>query len=619
MRILSFIILLAALLVPDQKTESPHGAGFKVSCKTCHSSKGWQIDKEIYSFDHNKTRMPLTGSHTGTNCRLCHTSLVFSAAKRECYQCHNDIHQNTVGPDCNRCHTPVSWLVTNIEAIHRTSRFPLLGAHKTAGCIDCHKSESYARYDVPGVLCIDCHRADYNSAENPNHVQAGFSEDCSTCHPVNSLQWQGAGFNHSFFPLEQSHSNVKCVDCHTTGNYADAKPECISCHLKDYTSTTSPDHVTAKISTVCQDCHSLTPGWIPTTFDHSAFPLKLGHSTPACIDCHVNGNYTAISPDCYLCHTPDYNATTNPNHVTANYSKTCQTCHTLNPGWKPAAFNHGSFPLTQGHSAVACVDCHMNGNFTNTSTDCYSCHKTDYNNTTNPNHASTGFPTSCIQCHTTSPGWKPAGFNHGSFPLTLGHSTLKCADCHIGGNYTNTSADCYSCHQTDYNATTVPNHKTAGFPTTCSQCHSTNPGWKPASFSHTKFPLTLGHATPTCTDCHKNGNYTTTPTDCYSCHVNDYNTSTNPSHKTLAFSTVCSQCHTTNPGWQPASYTQHDVQMFPIYSGKHKGRWTVCSDCHTNPANYQLFDCKRCHTDAHRGKNYTNAQCYECHPRGTAG
>jgi hypothetical protein len=619
MRILSFIILLAALLVPDQKTESPHGAGFKVSCKTCHSSKGWQIDKEIYSFDHNKTRMPLTGSHAGTNCRLCHTSLVFSTAKKECYQCHNDIHQNTVGPDCNRCHTPVSWLVTNIEAMHRTSRFPLLGAHKTAGCIDCHKSESYARYDVPGVLCIDCHRADYNSAENPNHVQAAFSEDCSACHPVNSLQWQGAGFNHAFFPLEQSHSNVKCVDCHTTGNYADAKPECFSCHLKDYTSTTSPDHVVAKISTVCQDCHSLSPGWTPTTFDHSAFPLNLGHSTPACVDCHVGGNYTAIPSDCYLCHAPDYNSTANPNHVTANYSKTCQTCHTLNPGWKPAVFNHGSFPLTQGHAAIACTDCHKDGNYSATSADCYSCHQADYNNSTNPNHAAAGFPTACIQCHTTSPGWKPAGFNHGSFPLTLGHSTLKCADCHIGGNYISTSAECYSCHQAEYNATINPNHKTAGFPTACGQCHSTTPGWKPASFNHTKFPLTLGHATPACTDCHINGNYTTTPTDCYSCHVNDYNASTNPSHKTLAFSTVCSQCHTTNPGWQPASYTQHDVQMFPIYSGNHKGRWTVCSDCHTNPANYQLFDCKRCHTDAHRGKNYTNAQCYECHPRGTGG
>ena len=101
--------------------------------------------------------------------------------------------------------------------------------------------------------------------------------------------------------------------------------------------------------------------------------------------------------------------------------------------------------------------------------------------------------------------------------------------------------------------------------------------------------------------------------------MTDYNNSTNPGHKALAFSTVCTQCHTTNPDWKPASYAQHDAQMFPIYSGSHRGKWTTCSDCHTNPANYQLFDCKRCHASEHPGKNYTNAQCYACHPRGNGG
>jgi hypothetical protein len=328
MRILSLVIMFIVLYLSNQKTDSPHGSDFKVSCKTCHSAKGWQLDKEIYSFDHNKTKLPLKGSHSGLNCRLCHISLVFSEAKSECYQCHKDIHQNTLGLDCARCHTAASWLVSNIEAIHRTSRFPLLGAHKTALCIDCHKSESYARYDVIGVLCIDCHRDDYNATTNPNHIQAGFSEDCSLCHPINSFQWQGSGFNHSFFPLQQAHAGLKCSDCHTSGNYAGAKP------------------------------------------------------------------------------------------------------------------------------------------------DCYSCHQADYNNTVNPNHKTSGFPTSCEQCHSTAPDWKPA------------------------------------------------------------------------------------------------------------------------------------------------SYTQHDSQFFPIYSGSHKGKWTVCSECHPNTANYQLFDCKRCHADAHKGKNYTNAQCYACHPRG---
>jgi hypothetical protein len=168
----------------------------------------------------------------------------------------------------------------------------------------------------------------------------------------------------------------------------------------------------------------------------------------------------------------------------------------------------------------------------------------------------------------------------------------------------------------DYVATTNPNHTASGIPTTCQTCHTTNPGWQPANFNHTSFPLTLGHSTPTCNDCHK-GNYTSTSIDCYSCHQTDYNNTTNPNHKTLGFSTTCTQCHTVQPGWKPATYTQHDTQFFPIYSGRHKGQWNACTDCHTNTANYALFNCITCHGNVHSGKNYTNAQCYSCHPRGT--
>ena len=148
---------------------------------------------------------------------------------------------------------------------------------------------------------------------------------------------------------------------------------------------------------------------------------------------------------------------------------------------------------------------------------------------------SSGFATTCQTCHTTNPGWKPASFNHTVFPLTLGHATPACTDCHKGGNYTTTPTDCYACHQPDYAGSTNPNHVASGFPTACLTCHTTNPGWKPASFNHTTFPLTQGHSTPACIDCHKNGNYTTISTDCYSCHSADYNNSTNPNHKTLGF------------------------------------------------------------------------------------
>ena len=321
--------------------------------------------------------------------------------------------------------------------------------------------------------------------------------------------------------------------------------------------------------------------------------------------------------DCYSCHLKDFQATTNPNHVTSGFPTFCGNCHTLSPGWKPAAFNHTSFPLTLGHSIASCTDCHVGGNYTSTPTDCYSCHQQDYTTTTNPNHVTSQFSTDCLMCHTVNPGWKPTTFIHSFFPLTLGHSTATCTDCHVGGNYTSTPTDCYSCHQKDYTTTTNPNHVTSQFSTDCLMCHTVNPGWKPTTFNHSVFPLTLGHSTATCTDCHIGGNYTTTPTECYLCHTADFNNATNPNHISLTFSTSCTQCHTTNPGWTPATFTQHDSQFFPIYSGKHRGQWSVCSECHTNASDYSQFNCINCHRDEHRGENYTNAQCYGCHPRGT--
>src|SRR5262249_43491778 len=157
-------------------------------------------------------------------------------------------------------------------------------------------------------------------------------------------------------------------------------------------------------------------------------------------------------------------------------------------------------------------------------------------------------------CHSTAT-WANATFDHAAFtkfPLTGVHATLTCASCHINGRYAGTPADCASCHIADYHKTTNPNHKQAGFPTDYSICHSNN-GWSPASFDHskTKFPLTGKHSTLACIACHTNGNFTNLPTTCVSCHLNDYNGTTDPNHKQAGFPTDCQVCHNTNT-WQGA-------------------------------------------------------------------
>ncbi len=330
MKILSLLILPVFLIFFQEKKESPHGADFKISCKTCHSSKGWQLDKDAYSFDHNNTKLPLTGQHAMLNCRQCHVTLVFSETKTNCSECHTDMHQGSVGQSCERCHTPASWLVNNITEIHQRGRFPLVGAHRTADCYACHKSESLLRFDPLGINCIDCHRDKYNGTTNPNHTAAGFSHDCSICHPVSSFQWNGAGFNHNFFPLTGGHATVQCSACHTTGNYADAKTDCYSCHQADYLATTNPNHVAANFPTTCNTCHNLNPGWKPakyTQHDSQFFPIYSGRHNGTwdlCSQCHTDPNNYALF-DCKICHA---NAHSGENYTNAQ----CYNCHPTGSG-----------------------------------------------------------------------------------------------------------------------------------------------------------------------------------------------------------------------------------------------------------------------------------------------
>ncbi len=170
MRSLSQIILLLILSV-GLYAQSPHGKELTMACADCHNPKGWKLEAGTYSFTHDKTQFPLLGMHQDVNCNLCHPTLVFSEAETECVSCHTDMHYQTVGMECERCHTPKSWLVDNINDIHRQSRFPLVGAHLTADCYSCHPSASLLRFEPLGVECIDCHQKDYDGATK--------SESCS--------------------------------------------------------------------------------------------------------------------------------------------------------------------------------------------------------------------------------------------------------------------------------------------------------------------------------------------------------------------------------------------------------------------------------------------------------
>ena len=527
---------------------------------------------------------------------------------------------------CENCHTFTSWRpIRSIpEFNHDKTRYPLRGGHANLSCMQCHTSLVFSNV---GMKCADCH-ADIHRRQ--------FGAMCEQCHTVRGwhVSLSAIHQHQNRFPLIGAHAAVECDACHNglaSGQFQGLSANCYPCHQVQYRNA-QPDHQALRFPPTCQACHTSWDTWLGATFDHAkftGFPLTGVHVMLECTACHAGGRYKGTPANCYGCHSKDFLAAKDPNHVQAGFPHDCAVCHST-ANWNGVHFDHAAFtkfPLTGVHATLACTACHINGRYAGTPADCASCHIGDYNKTTNPNHKAAGFPTDCSICHSTS-GWSPAAFDHSKtkFPLTGKHATLPCIACHVNGNFSNLPTTCVSCHLNDYNNTTDPNHRAAGFPTDCQVCHNTS-SWDGAKFDHSKtgFPLTGAHATVPCQKCHINGVYKGTPTDCYSCHKADYLGTNNPNHQAAHFPTTCATCHTTAT-WLGAMFNH---TWFPIYSGTHAGKWMTCGDCHINPTNYAAFSCITCHTHSKSntdpehtdvsGYVYNATSCYSCHPTGQGG
>lgn len=682
---------------------NPHGPNLTLDCAKCHSPESWTFNKVNTTFRHDSTNFPLTGLHTTVDCRSCHDNLDFKQVKNDCASCHNDMHFNTVGNDCARCHTADNWLVSSlsITELHERIAFPLIGVHATAGCNECHTSESQLRFQPIGAQCIDCHRQDFVNAKNPDHVKNGFSENCNDCHDIFNSGWVSTNVDHSFFPLELGHDIKDCKSCHLTDDFSQISPDCFSCHKSDFLGTTNPNHSAANFNNDCASCHTLNPGWSPARIDvHDAqyFPIYSGAHKEVwddCTACHTNqNNYAQFT--CINCHlNPE---TDNVHGGVSGYVYNDNACFSCHPtGDADNIFNHDAtnFPLTGAHKTQECLACHSAG-FEGTPTNCVDCHLKDFNASTNPNHNQLVLSQDCISCHATEAGWSPARFDvHNDFYVIEGAHTAianDCASCH-NGNYNNTPNTCVACHQQDYDATLDPNHKLAQFPKDCASCHNQG-AWNPASFDHdanhfpiysgkhngvwtecidchtnaanyaivscinchtnpetddqhngvdgyvhndnaclachptgdadvvfnhdaTAFPLTGAHKMANCLECHSSG-FVNTPTDCYACHNTDFAASSNPNHSALGISTACISCHTTEPGWSPATFDVHN--NYYALNGAHAVISNNCIECHNGNYNNTPNTCVACHQsdyDAtvnpnHKGANFST-DCIICH------
>ena len=649
-----------------------HRRQLGANCEQCHTVSGWNVS--VQAIKNHFNRFPLVGAHAALECEACHKGAAtgqFQGLSTQCYSCHARDFQQAANPNhvtarfsttCETCHGMNTWLDAKFD--HSTTGFLLTSGHANVACTACHINNNYNLTIAP-TDCGNsgCHLTTWHQTTNPVHPSAGPAfalANCTTCHTTAS--WTTATFNHATtgFLLTNGHANVACASCHTNNNYnlTTAPTDCgnSGCHLTTWQQTNNPVHPTAGsqfAAANCAVCHT-TVSWTTASFDHSAtgFPLTNGHANVACATCHTNNNYNLTTPlnSCGTsgCHLTTWQQTNNPVHPSAGpqFAVTnCAVCHTT-VSWTTASFDHNAtgFPLTGTHmspSPTPCVSCHVNNNYTLSSTDCYGCHQAAFQSTQTlggsvPNHVTAGFPTGAAQCATchTITTWAAGVFNHSTtgFPLTNSHATVACALCHIGNNYSLTigPTDCGNsgCHLTTWQQTNAPPHPAAGATfaaANCSTCHTTS-SWTTATFNHstTGFALTGLHVSPTptpCVSCHVSNNFTLSSAACYGCHVVAWQSTARlggvvPNHITAAFPTDCSLCHTTS-AWTGAVFN-HAATGFPL-TGFHA---TVpCAGCHINN-NYSITitTCVSCHLTNYQGTAAPNhaqvgfpTDCTLCH------
>lgn len=308
----------------------------------------------------------------------------------------------------------------------------------------------------------------------------------------------------------------------------------------------------------CSGCHQAEkwlPAHVPKEFAHAKnFPLRGAHRTAACQACHKSLEFLKVPRACVECHQDVHRG---------EFGTDCGRCHTtvtfIDRLTAVRAHRTSRFALTGAHVTSDCESCHRivaQGKlmYLGTPTDCAACHAASGYPAAPQrpqSHVEASFSLDCAACHSTV-SFKSARFNHAGtgFPLTGAHTTLDCVACHGDPFNPNLDPTCYSCHQTDYQNTTDPNHVAAGFSTDCTQCHTTTTfdGARYTQHDSLYFPIYSGTHNgrwDNCSDCHTNSNNYSQFT-CLTCHTQS---ETNPEHSDVDDyvydSNACYSCHPT--------------------------------------------------------------------------
>ena len=304
--------------------DSLHKGTLGKVCTACHSPGIW----DALRFDHNEPfpegtkasvdSFVLKGAHKDNKCESCHPTRQYVEANTGCADdgCHadDDAHKGRLGKQCEKCHVETGDNTFN----HNTmSSFRIDGGHMKVRCTDCHPSVTFKPRPK---TCFGCH-------PEPAVHKGQYGTGCEQCHSTRT--WEDIKPLHDVgdFSLKGAHNNVACERCHRDNRpLAGSGNLCINCHRQD-------DIHSNALSPRCGECHTQW-SFAPAKFDHSRVGCNLTgvHRTVACFDCHRNGNFSAMSPQCASCHIDDA-----INHGGAHLGYTTCTgagCHNPN-AWTP--------------------------------------------------------------------------------------------------------------------------------------------------------------------------------------------------------------------------------------------------------------------------------------------
>jgi len=333
------------------------------ACHTDHEGRGADIvGLNESTFDHFFTDFELLGKHLDAFCVDCHKpSDKHRDAPGTCIDCHQevDVHKDSLGSACADCHNPTDW--EDAEFDHDATDYPLIGHHIETDCLDCHEDPTYLGAPTD---CFACHKAD-----DAHDGRSG--NECGNCH--SPIDWDDTIFDHgrdTQFPLEGSHGELTCNDCHSEDPFTDEMDRaCLACHLDD-------DVHEGEQGEQCQDCHN-EASWEEAPYfahDLTRFPLLGEHDNIECESCHETQVFADTASDCIACHSED-------DAHDGRFVENCGSCH--NPvAWDLWLFDHNTqsdFPLSGAHLDVACNDCHRSSltAMRNMGDSCGGCHRSD--------------------------------------------------------------------------------------------------------------------------------------------------------------------------------------------------------------------------------------------------